>query len=142
MKATLNIGSVTMPAGEYYVGDPCYAFDNHKRWMKWLKDADFDATPYPRYLLAEVEGRPVLGIGTAYGDGAYSGTDGFEYGVDAGLLGVVPVEVAEDNALYAMKKTTFDKPFTCSYDEGTITLGHIVIETGDDEDYYNEDGEW
>lgn len=141
MKATLNIDSVTMPAGAYYVGDPCYAFsnDNNERWMQWLKDANYDVTPYPRYLLAEVEGKAVLGIGTAYGDGAYPGSDGFEYCVDAGLLGVVPVEVAEDSALYAMNKTTFDKPFTCSYDEGTITLGHIVIETSDES---NDDWDW
>lgn len=85
----------------------------------------------PRVLLAEVDGHPVLGIGTAFGDGAYEGNDGFRYGVDAGLLGVVPVEVAQDNALYAMTKVVFDNPFSCRYeeDEGVVVLGHIEITT-------------
>lgn len=125
--AKVNIGSITMPAGEYYVGDPCYAVDDHDRWMKWLEDADYMSNP--RYLLADLDGQPALGIGTAFGDGTYLGSDGNEYGVDAGLLGVVPVEVAEDNALHAMQRVTFDQPFECSYDEGTINLGHIQIDT-------------
>lgn len=30
---------------------------------------------------------------TAYGDGSYNGSNGFEFGVDSGLLGAVPVEL-------------------------------------------------
>ena len=84
MTAKKNIESVTMPAGEYWVGDPCYSVPD-ARWMEWLEAADY--INERRYLLAEIDGQPVLGIGTAYGDGLFPGSDGNEYAVDAGLIG-------------------------------------------------------
>ena len=121
-----------MPDGEYYVGDPCYAFSNDARWMGWLEAANY-TEPRIRILYATLQGQPVVGVNTAHGDGAYTGSDGFEYGVDAGLIGVVPVSVAEDNALWAMRKVTFDSDFDISWDdeEGTITIGDITIPTDD-----------
>jgi len=129
MKATLNIGSVTMPAGLYWLGDPCYSVPDD-RWMEWLEAAEYDRQPYPRYLLAELDGHPVLGIGTAWGDGAYSGSDGNLYPVDAGLLGITPVEVVTEQP-FGSQLVNFPKDFECSYDNGNIILGHIVIETGE-----------
>lgn len=132
--ATLNIGSVTMPAGTYYVGDPCYSVPD-ERWMEYLEAARFDQPEGRRYLLAHLDGHPVLGIGTAYGDGEYPGSDGKYYPVDAGLIGLVPVEVGIEDP-FGVNTVTFDEPFECSYkDKGTIVLGHIKIETGD----WNED---
>ncbi len=137
------------PAGEYYVGDPCYAVDDQDRWMKWLEDAGCE-NPVPKILLAKLTVLPeydpraevplpapktdamyAVGIGTAHGDGCYTGSDGFEYGVDAGMIGCVPVECAENNALYAMRLANFTEPFYCSWSEknGTITISNIVIET-------------
>jgi hypothetical protein len=69
VKGSINIGSVAMPAGRYWVGDPCYAVPS-ERWMEWLEAADYMNAG--RYLLAELDGRSVLGIGTAYGDGTTS----------------------------------------------------------------------
>lgn len=126
MTATKNIGSVTMPPGEYFVGDPCYAV-READWMPWLEAADYinEST----YLLADVQGRPVLGIGTANGDGTYRGSDGNVYGVDAGMIGVVPVEVAQSGC--KSPRVTFDVPFDCTYDDGEIRIGRIVIDTND-----------
>ena len=131
-KAKANIGSVTMPAGRYWVGDPCYAVPND-RWMEWLEAADYQNEP--RYLLAELDGRPVLGISTAYGDGQYWGRSGEgPFPVDAGLIGLVPVELADDNVT-GMHLVEFDRPFECRYedDAGLIVLGHIEIETDPEE---------
>jgi hypothetical protein len=129
MKARVNIGSVTMPAGRYWIGDPCYAVPND-RWMEWLKAADY--MEQPRYLIAEFDGRPVLGISTAYGDGEYYDRGGLgSFPVDAGLIGVVPVEVAQADVT-GMHLVEFEHDFECRYDEddaGLIVLGHIEIET-------------
>lgn len=133
-EAALNIGSVTMPAGEYYVGDPCYAVKADD-WLPWLKDADFE-TPGIVYLLAEIEGKAVLGITTAYGDGEYNGTDGNSYTVDAGLIGVTPVSISDEGAGPGLQKVAFESAFICSYKEGLITIGHIEINTDE------ADGDW
>lgn len=131
MTAKINIGSVTMPAGRYYVGDPCYAFADHGDWMEWLTAAGIDEQPIPKYMVADFKGYPVIGVGTAYGDGCYYGDDGNEYGVDAGMIGAVPVEVATDGPLSAMQLVVFSEPFEVVWEEdrGTISIGHISIET-------------
>lgn len=123
MRARINIESVTMPAGQYWVGDPCYAVPN-ERWQKWLEAADYENAV--RFLLAELDGHPVLGIGTAYGDGLYTDDQGRDYPVDAGLIGVVPVEVARPDVT-GMHLVDFEDDFECRYDDGTIVLGLLVV---------------
>lgn len=142
-KITAGITNVNMPAGEYFVGDPCYAVPD-ERWLEWLEAADYDAEPNPRILIAELDGKPVLGIGTAHGDGNYPGSDGNSYPVDAGLIGVVPVEIGDysDDKYPAgpiMKRVTFDRPFDCYYNKGMIVLGHIQINT---EEYDLDEEGW
>ena len=142
MGATLNIESYTMPAGEYWVGDPCYAIPEDK-WIAWLKDAGYDAEPFPRYLVADVDGNTCIGVGTSYGDGLYRGSDGNEYPVDAGLIGAVPTVI--ENEPFGMQRVTFEHPFEVSYTEerGVIRVGHISIPTDDDvdEDDWREEEE-
>jgi hypothetical protein len=127
---------ILMPAGEYWVGDPCYAVPNAD-WMEWLEAADFENEHW--VLKAPVNGKEVLAFGTAYGDGCYPGSDGNLYPVDAGLIGVVPVTLnpAADQQYQAglMHKRTFDKQFECYIDQPrhVIVLGDIRIPTDDDE---------
>lgn len=125
MSAIKNVGSVTMPAGEYYVGDPCYAVPDHL-WMEWLEGAGYMENP--RYLVADVKGQPVIGVGTAYGDGSYLDGAGKIYPVDAGLIGAVPVSLAEEVPT-GMHRFTFHSPFDVSYVDGTIFIGSIAIDT-------------
>ena len=126
-KITRTAGRVQMPAGEYYVGDPCYTVP-YDRWVEWLEAAGY--RDEDRILLAPLDGHPVLGISTQYGDGSYEDQHGADYLVDSGLIGLVPVEVAgEDDGL--SYKIKFERPFTCSLDgRGRITIGHLRIETG------------
>lgn len=130
--ARLNVGSVTMPAGKYYVGDPCYAVPD-SRWEEWLKAANFEDEG--RFLVANIDGHAVLGIGTAYGDGTYEGNDGNSYPVDAGLLGLVPVSIAEPS-FPDLPLVEFTSDFECSYDDGVVTLGRITIDTDPEEEDY------
>lgn len=140
MPATKIITGVKMPAGKYWVGDPCYAVPDH-RWMEWLESADY--MNERRFLLAELDGMPTLGVGTAHGDGQYLGSDGKRYPVDAGLIGVTPAELVEGHP-GGMSLVEFENDFLCEYDEdGTITIGHITIDTDPDEDdeddYYDDE---
>lgn len=127
--------SATMPAGTYVIGDPCYAIPG-ERWHEWLDAADFMNNL--RILKAPIDGHMAIGVGTAYGDGAYLGSDGNVYGVDAGMIGLVPVEVAAPRPPglgSTHVQVTFDSEIECRYDNGTIILGNIEIPT----DYLDDD---
>lgn len=128
-----NTEKFTIPAGTYYVGDPCYAFSHGTdSWDKLLTESDF------------FEGKPVLqfkgdqyvgGFSTMYGDGQYNG-----FPVDAGLIGFVHESLIEDDSTFRQspdcgKLVTFDAPWVAyAESDGNIVIGHIHIFTGDNDD--------
>lgn len=118
--------SRTLPAGDYYVGDPCYCFD--EAWEDLLAPVDVRS----RALLeTDIGDYAFTAACTAYGDGVYRDPCyAFAFGVDAGILGVVPVDKAEHvPSPGLMLRRTFDAPFTVTEDGGVITIGDIVIDT-------------
>ncbi|ASD50365.1 hypothetical protein FDI24_gp086 [Acidovorax phage ACP17] len=131
----MSTEAFTLPAGTYYVGDPCYAFSHQTdTWDKLLGLSDtFEKN------VVDLDGKHVAGFGTMYGDGIYNG-----FPVDAGLIGCVHEDLIEDNSTFRSspncgRLVTFDEPFTVQgYPNGDIRIGHITVETGDDasdEDY-------
>lgn len=137
---------LVMPAGEYLVGDPCYGVPG-ERWSEWLTASDPDVfgdnpvldAQLQRVLIAPLDGHPVLGIGTAHGDGQYEDQHGAVYPVDSGLIGLVPVGLVSDPiSVTGMQRVTFGVAFECLYDDGVIYLGDLAIDTNDQE----EEDEW
>lgn len=134
--------SKTLPAGTYIVGDPCYSFESQEDWMGLLESGGLHDKPMPRIMECEVpeKGLSFVASGTAYGDGRYEDQFGNSYPVDAGLIGVVPTTTGktldEDWKSHVIE---FDSPFTVAYEDGMIKIGHLKIETGDAEDYEDED---
>jgi len=133
MDAVTHVTKVTMPAGEYFVGDPCYSVPD-ARWSEWLSKAGIDEEPIPQFMVASLDGMAVLGIGTDHGDGVYFDQERREYPVDAGMIGLVPVELVDlgnKPEPFGTHRMTWDAPFTCTYDEsgGTIVLGSVRIPT-------------
>lgn len=124
--------SSTFPAGKYYVGDLCYAI------AEWNEFCDLTINGYGVY-----EGEFAWNGGklwthtTAYGDGVYLDNYGRQYGVDAGLIGVLPVEfVTRDDYSFIEDSDLghiieFTEPFECDYEDGTFYIGDIEIQTGD-----------
>ena len=125
-------------AGNYYVGDPCYGFnDATPDWMMWLESADFRNQNW--LLEGEVRGSRITAVSTKYGDGLYCDNDGWMYGVDAGMIGVIhekSLVLEGDTNKVMLHLVKFDEPFTVSTNSetGQINIGHITIETGDDVD--------
>ena len=76
--------------------------------------------------------------GTAYGDGTYYDNKGNEYGVDAGLLGIIPLKAIKNPDLNEMKKLgavmEFDKNFEVHSADGIFSFGFLTINTRDEED--------
>lgn len=134
MMHKINVDSITLPAGKYFVGDPCYAIPADS-WQSWLEEAGYMEDP--RYLVADVETFTCVGVGTAHGDGVFEDQKGNSYPVDAGLIGAVPVQLLlpSRETPWGMTKMKFDADFKVSYKEGKITIGHLVIDT-DPEDHY------
>lgn len=75
----------TLPAGDYYMGDPCYVIAE-ELWDKFC-----DAYQAVDDGVFEFEGHKVFVCSTQYGDGSYYDNLGKEYGVDAGIIGLIPV---------------------------------------------------
>lgn len=132
----------------FYVGDPCYVFEGS--WME-IVDSFYDDSNKDK-LTAVLKGTKIGMSNTAYGDGMYAGSDGQDYPVDAGLIGITPLEIVEvklEDDCHFGKIVPYKGRATVAYDEGTITieflddenLEDIVINTAydEDEEYDDED---
>jgi hypothetical protein len=94
-----------MPAGEYWIGDLCYAM--HNEWTEFC-DLTIKGREVFDGKFALKDGREFVFFGTAYGDGEYPDTEGRTYCVDAGLIGAIKVDDITEN------------------ERNTLELGHIV----------------
>lgn len=125
-----------LPPGRYFIGDPCYVFDDDKDTWDKLLDAGLSDGG-----VVEFNGHKVYAHHTAYGDGTYKDQNGNEFGVDTGMLGAVPIELIEYPA-GEEDGTMVDAPngLLVDYENGTFYFGNIVIKTDeDDEDDFEED---
>ena len=91
------------------------------------------------------DGRRFSIYNTAYGDGRYYDQNGGQYDVDAGSIGCILLSDIDlnntDNFIAGGEIVEFDRDFcTSTDDDGNITIGKLVIATGDyDEDPEEED---
>ena len=135
------MSTITLPAGRYIIGDPCYSIPN-EQWDEILQQTDCFESPEGSFKSEETgEEIHVVAFGTAYGDGVYTDQGGREYPVDAGLIGIMPA-----HGVVACESTNvieFKHDFQCSCHNGVIEFGHIIIDTlGDDtsgDDHGNDD---
>ena len=120
---------VAVPAGKYWLCDPCYAVPSDL-WMDLLNSCNFFEQPIGK---VESEGKvyQVLGFGTAYGDGLYHDQFTNAVPVDAGLIGLTPVELCKDEPFGAIL-VEFAGETICSGYEGVLTFGNHEINTRDE----------
>lgn len=126
----------SLKSGKYYVGDPCYIFD--ASWDKAISDTScFESE------VCELFGKQVYCGGTAYGDGLYTDNFGREYAVDAGLIGILPIEMIEIDKHVTLEEieksdimhvVDFDKDFKVWIEDGIFHFGDIVIDTKEDDE--------
>ncbi len=122
----------TVPPGEYYIGDLCYVLGDE------LYDGIFgNVGDYSDGLYTKKDSTDFFFVGsTAYGDGAYAGSDGREFCVDAGIIGICPKSICgkEDADTYY----TLTAETECTIRGGVFTFTNrnwdLVINTaGSDE---------
>ena len=128
-----------IPKGEYFLGDPCYCFG--KKWSDILDETDF----FNRSKVIETESGPkiLIAFNTAHGDGRYEDQHGNKYSVDAGLIGLVPVEIIDPK--YSKEElsklgrfVTFDENAVAQSNGGTLSFGQYVIKTDFYDDFNND----
>ena len=138
-----TIGKVKSGKG-FYIGDICYALSDI------VYDDVWGGANYADGIYEEPEtGLSFAVAGTAYGDGTYYDDGGHEYGVDAGCIGIVPLELCEKGTDGGQ---VFDIPGEAYFEACggvfEITLPNrdtVLINTeeyddeDEDEDWYDED---
>lgn len=128
----------------FYIGDICYVLDEelyHQFWGKkhGFKDGCF-TDPKTGFSFAVA--------GTAYGDGCYEDNHGNCYGVDAGVIGLVPLELVK-TADPDSDGTVIREPGTAHFEatDGDfliVTPGGSTyeIDTSDDSSDDEEEEDW
>jgi len=131
-----------MSAGTYYIGDPCYIFE--ESWQDALNETEF-------FRKDKLFGKDIFVNSTAYGDGLFYDNHGNSYPVDAGMIGILPIELINKDAKISQEDIvkqkfgtvqTFTENFTCDYEDGEFRFGHIRINTKgieDEEEWIDEE---
>ena len=139
------IGSVKSDKG-FYIGDICYVLDDSIYRGIWAKEHNFDDGCF------EVPGTGYsFAVGsTAYGDGCYCDEHGNRYGVDAGVIGIVPLELCSTKGGTSLG-SVFETPGEARFEmfEGRFKfdlpgMNVVNINTGDDDEDEEEEeyGYW
>lgn len=125
--------------GTYFIGDPCYVIEEES-WGRYCDNLDFDNNDQ---WVFPFDGHLCMVGSTAHGDGFYEGLS-----VDAGLIGITPIELVHqkaDHIGYRMlgRVMTFDNPFIVAMDAGVFWFGDFLVDTlGEDEEEYEEEDNW
>jgi len=121
--------TITVPPGNYILGDPCYVIPDDK----W-DDFCTSTKGYNHKKYTGTDGRMAMAFGTAFGDGVFYDQQGREYGVDAGMIGLVPCLWAKPrHPLDRSERVqiTIKEPTKCTREvDGTLHFGNITIPTG------------
>ena len=129
--------------GTYFIGDICYALKEDEYYEIWGNQNNYEDGSYDGFAVA----------GTAYGDGVYTGTDGVDYGVDAGVIGVVEKshwgDKYDTNTLNGLGKIIEVKDklifeaengnFFFDYDNHVLEINTQGYEEDEEDEYYEED---
>lgn len=126
-----------IPAGVYYIGDPCYTFSSGDVWDEILEESDYFEKPMIMY-----KGHAVGAFSTAYGDGSYIGNmpegRAHEFPVDSGLIGFVSINLLPPDFIASIRAgnekcgalVEFTEPWSAaSWKDGVIRIGHTFIDT-------------
>lgn len=123
-----------IPAGTYYIGDLCYALSDD------IYDNIFGGTGYCSGIYEEkATKRLFLVANTAYGDGEYPGSDGNNFAVDAGIIGICSASLVEKSGRGG-HMYTFKTPVRCKFAAGRFSFTSLdkslMIDTTGDDDAY------
>jgi hypothetical protein len=124
------------PAGDYYIGDPCYLIDDED-WDGLCKSTNHwgVGNEIPTNFddgLYQWKNRTCFAAFTKYGDGCYGNRSGDAMvGVDSGLIGIIPIRKGDDDNIeglfypYTLIRT-FGRKFEVWEEDGVFHFGRKV----------------
>jgi len=130
----------------YYVGDLCYVMKDD--WDEVYNTADITNDVWDTEL---ADGRKFYLFSTKYGDGQYTDQNGNLYSVDSGTIGAIKVDDIRDteslfttvvNGLGHIHEFPSDFAWhDCAYVDGKVYFHTVSINTGDEDDCEEEEGD-
>ncbi|GAB2734272.1 hypothetical protein [Nocardioides pakistanensis] len=130
--------AISVPAGTYFLGDPCYAVPDED-WADLLVQTDF----FHGSPSGVVRDHDVFAFSTLeLGDGEYHDEHGHSYQVDSGLIGLTAAELANptgapEHAAWLESSgqiVTFTEPVEISREDYLLTFGPYRIDLAEDMD--------
>ncbi len=116
-------------AGKYYVGDVSYVLSG-RDYDLILEEGNFFNLKTSHQWNGKYRGYPIFVGSTSYGDGVYDDNYDRQYFVDAGIIGIVPVEALVSKSNIELGNLIeFKNDFTVSYDNGIFRFGDVVVDT-------------
>lgn len=121
----------------FYIGDVCYVLADDIYHDVWGANGYRDG-------VVEARGFKFAVSGTAFGDGTYYDREGYEYGVDAGVIGLVPLELVEKDGADGGRVILGGGEATFEAEDGVFFVSlpngdNVVIDTKNDEDEDDDD---
>jgi hypothetical protein len=125
---------------KYMICDLCYVM--HDVWDEVCDLTPFDNSEHEFEL---EDGRKFILFSTAYGDGQYNDQNGLPYAVDSGTIGAIKVDdirdpefarIVENGLGHVHEFPAEIDGMDCYYEDGTIRIYTVAIDTGAD---YEED---
>jgi hypothetical protein len=136
---------LSLPAGAYYIGDPCYILNSevydrilipyaNRAERNGRNSYDFYSNPNNEYTQRGVVMR------TLEGDGNFASNIGFSFPVDSGQIACIDIAsigIREGIHNCIDRRTVYlytaSKPFDCvRHDNGVLRFNSISINTGDE----------
>lgn len=120
--------------GKYFLCDPCYVVPDED-WLGLLGIADYFTDAECVY-----KGHQIISFSTAHGDGSYQDRFGYEFPVDSGMIGLVPVEFGvQDPGRYSDHLIVeFTEPTECFSEDGKLHFGKYIIDTDPKETRFDD----
>jgi len=116
-------------AGNYFVGDISYVLSDSD-YDLILEESGFFNLKTTKQWNGKYRGYPIFVASTLYGDGVYDDNYDRKYFVDAGIIGIVPIEALEAKSNIEIGNLLeFNTDFMVSYDNGVFRFGNVVIDT-------------
>lgn len=120
--------TIVLPPGKYVIGDPCYTVPDEE-WDNVLDESEcFGGQCWAKFRTETGHSSYVVAFSTRWGDGCYFDKEERSYGVDAGLIGIIPF----GNGIRATAGTQlveFTGTVSCYYRDGKIVFSDVVIDT-------------
>ena len=124
-------GENQLPAGDYVISDPSYVLcdDDYSR----IIDETYCYSKNENHIFIDSKtGLKFCVFSTAWGDGFYYDNEGREYGVDAGVIGCIPIGMCSKDIGKYSHKESFANDFVVAVGgehNGLLKFGDIIIDT-------------